>query len=180
MARLRADDPARRLTYRSMFVDGDQGAEHLAEEAEHLRRVEAGAPMEHRLAQADALERQQRFAEPDTSELALPEGPLTVRQAAARENVSERTVHRWITRGEVDAWKSGSQWRIDAAALDAPPRAPPPQASGCEPWRGNARRRDRRYGLAGRLGPGIDRRPSGLYRARVHVSVSVSSAPSVP
>ena len=102
-----------------MFVDGDQGAEHLAEEADHLRRLEAGAPMDQRLGEAEALDRQQRFAEADGSELAPLQGPLTVRQAAARENVSARTVHRWITRGEVDAWKSGSQWRIDAAALDA-------------------------------------------------------------
>jgi excisionase family DNA binding protein len=57
--------------------------------------------------------------------------PLTVEQAAARENVSTRTVYRWITSGVLGngAWKVGSAWRIDPAVLDARRNAPRPAAN---------------------------------------------------
>lgn len=55
--------------------------------------------------------------------------PLTVEQAAARENRSTRTIYRWIADGLLGdgAWqdKPGSTWRIDPDALDARRSAPP-------------------------------------------------------
>jgi excisionase family DNA binding protein len=46
--------------------------------------------------------------------------PLTVAQAAQRENVSERTIRRWLSELEADhgAWRVGTVWRIDPKALD--------------------------------------------------------------
>lgn len=63
------------------------------------------------------------FAEPITTTVeALPPTlpPLTIAEAATREQVSTRTVHRWIEAGDLSpgAWKVGTRWRIDPAALD--------------------------------------------------------------
>jgi excisionase family DNA binding protein len=46
--------------------------------------------------------------------------PLTVAQAAVRENLGTRTIYRWLEDGELGdgAWKAGSKWLIDPAALD--------------------------------------------------------------
>jgi excisionase family DNA binding protein len=63
---------------------------------------------------------------------------LTTREAAARLDVTERTVRRAIARGELPAFKHRGAYRIPAAALetDAPPRqvpklfALPPAADG--------------------------------------------------
>jgi excisionase family DNA binding protein len=63
---------------------------------------------------------------------------LTTREAAARLDVTERTVRRAIVRGELPAFKHRGAYRIPAAALetDAPPReipklfALPPAADG--------------------------------------------------
>jgi excisionase family DNA binding protein len=57
--------------------------------------------------------------------------PLSVEQAAKRENVSPRTIHRWLPelQGDNGAWKVGAHWRIDAAALDRRRvRGPKPRA----------------------------------------------------
>jgi hypothetical protein len=47
-------------------------------------------------------------------------GPLTVKEAAARERVNERTIRRRLPELEASggAWRVGTAWRIDAAALD--------------------------------------------------------------
>ncbi len=45
--------------------------------------------------------------------------PLTVAQAARREAVSERTIYRWLTTGELEAHRAGRGWRIAPDALDA-------------------------------------------------------------
>jgi excisionase family DNA binding protein len=57
--------------------------------------------------------------------------PLTVEQAAVRESVSTRTVHRWIKAGALGegAWKVGAAWRIDPAALEARRATPRPARS---------------------------------------------------
>lgn len=44
--------------------------------------------------------------------------PLTVKQAARREGVATRTVYRWLTSGELDAFRVGTGWRIERSALD--------------------------------------------------------------
>jgi len=44
--------------------------------------------------------------------------PLTVRQAARREAVSERTVYRWLASGELQAHRAGRGWRIPVEALE--------------------------------------------------------------
>lgn len=54
----------------------------------------------------------------DRDKKLLLAAPLTVRQAARRENVSERSVYRWLTSGELDAHRVGSEWRITTDALD--------------------------------------------------------------
>lgn len=47
------------------------------------------------------------------------DAPLTVKEAAKAERVSEKTISRMIKALEAEgiAWKVGSQWRIDAVAL---------------------------------------------------------------
>lgn len=59
---------------------------------------------------------------------AAPPPPLTVAQAAGREGVSTRTIHRWLPAlaGSGGAWKAGAEWRIDPAALAARRAAPRP------------------------------------------------------
>ncbi len=54
--------------------------------------------------------------------------PLTVAQAGMRENVSIRTIHRWLPAlaAAEGAWKAGAEWRIHPDALDARRAAPRP------------------------------------------------------
>jgi excisionase family DNA binding protein len=63
---------------------------------------------------------------------ASPSGLLTVAEAGKRENVSERTIQRWIEKGELKAIRLGSgpraHIRIEPAALeDRRKRAKPPK-----------------------------------------------------
>ncbi len=37
---------------------------------------------------------------------------LTIKDVAKRDQVDEKTVRRWIDRGELAAYKLGRQWRI--------------------------------------------------------------------
>lgn len=85
----------------------------LAEEAEYLRWLEEGEPEVDGLAPEDAA--------------VLAHRPLTVKLAAKRERVSERTIMRWLASGELEAHKAGREWRIPPDALDkrrAASRAP--------------------------------------------------------
>lgn len=50
---------------------------------------------------------------------ALRQAPLTVKVAAMREGVSERTIYRWLKSGQLDGHRAGSDWRITSEALDA-------------------------------------------------------------
>lgn len=45
--------------------------------------------------------------------------PLTVRQAAIRENVSERTIFRWLHSDDLKGHRAGRKWLIEPAELDA-------------------------------------------------------------
>lgn len=75
----------------------------------------------------------------DADDVATPAtlGPLTVAEAAAQERVDVRTIYRWLTDGDLGegAWKVGSAWRIDPAALlarrlqGARPQSRTPKAS---------------------------------------------------
>jgi len=75
-------------------------------------------------AEQDAFERWLEGQRPAVEHLSdddralLEARPLTVRQAALRERVSERTVYRWLTSGELDAHRAGRGWRITPDALD--------------------------------------------------------------
>jgi len=42
---------------------------------------------------------------------------LTLREVAARLGVSEKTVRRWIARGNLDAWRQGRVVRVSESAL---------------------------------------------------------------
>lgn len=61
---------------------------------------------------------------------------MTIEEAAATLRVSERTVRRWIARGNLDAKKIGGTVRIANAAVGSgrqtprPPRGRPPSAPG--------------------------------------------------
>ena len=44
---------------------------------------------------------------------------LTVSEVASRMRVSERTVRRWVSTGQLPAFRTGSVTRIDDTALDA-------------------------------------------------------------
>lgn len=57
--------------------------------------------------------------EPDAVKAPVAGQPLTVTQAAQGENVSEKTILRLCRSGELGegAWKHGTHWRIDPAAL---------------------------------------------------------------
>lgn len=65
-------------------------------------------------------------------------GPLTIAQAAKRENVSTRTVYRWLVQGELEGGahrtSDAGQWRIEPDALDKRrargPRPQPRRAAG--------------------------------------------------
>jgi excisionase family DNA binding protein len=48
----------------------------------------------------------------------LEAAPLTVRLAAMKEGVSERTVYRWLRSGELEGHRAGRGWKIEQAALD--------------------------------------------------------------
>ena len=54
----------------------------------------------------------------DEERVALLARPLTVRQSARREAVSERTIYRWLKSGELEAHRAGRGWRIPPDALD--------------------------------------------------------------
>jgi len=73
---------------------------------------------------------------------AAPPPPLTVAQAATREAVSTRTIHRWLPAlaAAGGAWKAGAQWRIDPAALAARPAALAARRVAPRPARERARR----------------------------------------
>ena len=43
---------------------------------------------------------------------------LSIRGVAEHLDVSIKTVRRWIARGELTAFKVGSQWRIDTDDLE--------------------------------------------------------------
>ena len=43
---------------------------------------------------------------------------LSIRSVADHLDVSIKTVRRWITRGELSAFKVGRQWRIDPEDLE--------------------------------------------------------------
>lgn len=63
---------------------------------------------------APSLHASNRFSEP-TAEM-----PLTVAEVAASQRVSVRTVHRWISAGQIPgAYRAGKRWRIPPAALAA-------------------------------------------------------------
>lgn len=55
----------------------------------------------------------------------IPEG-LTVREAAERLQITERTVHRWIRSGRLKAEKVGLEWRIDRESAEMQPDQEPP------------------------------------------------------
>lgn len=44
---------------------------------------------------------------------------LTIRDVAARLQVSDKTVSRWIQHGELTAYQLGRQWRIAEKDLEA-------------------------------------------------------------
>ena len=44
---------------------------------------------------------------------------LKVRDVAARLNVSEKTVYKWLTQGLIPATKLGRTWVVTEEALDA-------------------------------------------------------------
>ncbi len=94
---------------------------------------------------ADALERiaavMERTIGPTTPQPAASEEPdplpvepdpparrglVGVREAAEILGVHPRTIHRYLSRGEIDAVKIGGHWRIEASSLPHPTRAGPP------------------------------------------------------
>ncbi len=94
-----SDDPA---------DDTEAGREYWAEHAAVEAWTEAGAPSPREM-----------FDRLRDAPGAPTEPPLTIAQAAARENVSPRTIRRWIASAAVEAHRVGPQWRITAASLAA-------------------------------------------------------------
>jgi hypothetical protein len=94
------------------FDRSPAGVEYWQEEVAIQDWIEAGAPSP----MAMWLELQGKPAPPDDQ-------PLTVRQAATREKVSERTIRRRIhelaAMEPPGAYKVGTRWRIVPAGLDA-------------------------------------------------------------
>ena len=42
---------------------------------------------------------------------------LTVKEAAARLKVTEKTIKTWLGKGQLKGYKAGRQWRITPAAI---------------------------------------------------------------
>lgn len=115
------DDEARRAGFASA---ADMDAAAAALEEDHLSETyaKAGSP--------SPLEMWRELS-------GVPDArPLTVTEAAARENVSAKTIRRRLdplaALDPPGAWKIGGAWRIMPAALDAlrePPKAAQPTAS---------------------------------------------------
>ena len=92
---------------RSEVFEGQDAAEMIAlDESERTfeQWLAAGSP------DVDGMRKKDR-------EL-LEAAPLTVRQAALREGVSERTVYRWLRSDTLDAHRAGRGWRITPDELD--------------------------------------------------------------
>ena len=53
-----------------------------------------------------------------TRDAARPDKLMTIADVAVFCDVSEKTVRRWIDRGELPAAKLGNQWRIRPRDLD--------------------------------------------------------------
>jgi excisionase family DNA binding protein len=93
----------RAFARRSEVYEAGQGP-WTAEELAYEEWVTAGSPQLDGLPPADAA--------------VLAERPLTVKLAAKRERVSERTIYRWLTSGELAAHRAGRGWRINPSDLD--------------------------------------------------------------
>jgi excisionase family DNA binding protein len=48
----------------------------------------------------------------------MEEELLTVREAAARLKVSEKSIKTWLSKGQLRGYKAGRQWRIPVEAMD--------------------------------------------------------------
>lgn len=114
--------------------------ENCGKPATHIYTLDGGgeAPTCGHCVRGDVVSARPVGAEPPTVE-ALP---LTVDAAAARENVSTRTIRRWLPElaASGGAWRAGAHWRIDPDALDARRATPRPR----KPERKQPRRSRRR------------------------------------
>jgi excisionase family DNA binding protein len=48
----------------------------------------------------------------------MEEELLTVREAATRLKVSEKSIKSWLNKGQLKGYKAGRQWRIPVEAID--------------------------------------------------------------
>ena len=48
----------------------------------------------------------------------MEEELLTVREAATRLKVSEKSIKAWLSKGQLRGYKAGRQWRIPIEAID--------------------------------------------------------------
>ncbi len=105
-------DDAPEVVSSDPFDRSPEGRAYWKEEIAIQDWIDAGAPSP----MAMWLELQGKDAPKD-------DRPLTVKQAATRENVSDKTIRRWLPRLQAmeppGAHKVGRTWRIVPAGLDA-------------------------------------------------------------